>query len=109
MKIDDYQEKTRRTSPSLGEERLPYLINFSMGLAGEAGEVVDHIKKVAFHGHALNEEEVLNELGDSLYYVARTADALGYKLSHVAEMNNQKLLDRYPNGFSEEASRNRTR
>lgn len=78
-----------------------------MGLSGESGEVTDHIKKVAFQGHDLDKEEIAKELGDVLWYVARTADSIGYKLEDIAEMNVKKLRKRYPNGFSEEASRNR--
>lgn len=107
MNLNEYQEHTKRTSPELGSDQYPYLINFAMGLSGESGEVTDHIKKVAFQGHDLDEDAMAYELGDILYYVARFADVLGYDLEQIAKMNQDKLLKRYPNGFSEEASRNR--
>ncbi len=107
MKANDFQIKCRRTSPKLGRDKLPYLVNFSMGLSGEAGEVTDHIKKVAFQGHELDEENVAYELGDLMYYVAMTADMIGYTLEEIMQMNQEKLAIRYPDGFSEEASRDR--
>nr|WP_233711348.1 nucleoside triphosphate pyrophosphohydrolase family protein [Lederbergia citrisecunda] len=78
-----------------------------MGLSGESGEITDHIKKVVFQGHDLDPEAMAYELGDIMYYVARFADVLGYQLSDITEMNQEKLFKRYPDGFSKEASRNR--
>lgn len=42
-----------------------------------------------------------------LWYVAQTADALDFMLCEIAQMNVDKLQKRYPNGFSEETSKNR--
>jgi NTP pyrophosphatase (non-canonical NTP hydrolase) len=107
MNFNEYQKETRRTAPSI-DDVLGCLVNFSMGLSGESGEVTDHIKKVAFQGHSLDVEKVAKELGDVLWYVARTADTIGYDLDTIATMNIEKLRKRYPNGFSTEASVNRS-
>lgn len=79
----------------------------ALGLAGEAGEVVDLIKKHRFHGHDLDREALVGELGDVLHYLAAEARCHGIKLEEVARHNIAKLAKRYPNGFSHEASRNR--
>lgn len=107
MDMNEYQIMTRRTSPKLGRDVLDYLVNFSMGLSGESGEITDHVKKLVFQGHDLDAEAMAYELGDIMYYVARFADVLGYELSEIASMNQEKLFKRYPDGFSVEASRNR--
>ena len=77
----------------------------ALGLGGEAGEVLELIKKHFYHGKDLPAEELLLELGDVLWYVAYTADAIGLTLEDVAKANNAKLRARYPNGFSVEAAR----
>jgi NTP pyrophosphatase (non-canonical NTP hydrolase) len=78
-----------------------------LGIAGEAGEVADLIKKELGHGHISDPERVAKELGDVLWYVATLADAYGFSLSDVASMNIAKLKSRYPEGFSTERSVNR--
>lgn len=79
----------------------------ALGLAGEAGEFADRVKKTAYHGHALDREKLLDELGDILWYIADAAGALGVELEEVARRNNAKLRLRYPEGFNPEASKNR--
>lgn len=83
------------------------LLNGALGLAGEVGEVVDMIKKHKFHGHYLDKNEVVKELGDIIWYCTLLSSVLGVKLESVMRLNIEKLKNRYPDGFSEEASRNR--
>jgi len=78
-----------------------------MGLAGETGELVDMLKKWIGHGHELNLTEVEKELGDILWYISEIATTLDLRLDQVAAKNMDKLVARYPEGFSEERSRNR--
>jgi len=106
MDLTDYQSLAART---LGRDRTreQQIANAALGLAGEAGEVADHIKKHLFHDFALDEAEVVKELGDCLWYVAAMCTTLGISMDHVATTNIEKLKRRYPDGFSTEASRNR--
>lgn len=75
-----------------------------MGLSGEAGEATDILKKVLFQGHMLDEEHVALELGDICWYLALAADAIGYDLETIMQMNIDKLKARYPNGFEVDKS-----
>lgn len=80
------------------------------GLAGEAGEFVDLVKKVHGHGHELTEElrqKAGKELGDVLWYLNALADSLGFTLSEVASMNIAKLDLRYKKKFTVEESKKR--
>lgn len=77
------------------------------GLTGEAGEVADLIKKHFGHGHELDLIKVNKELGDVLWYLSQLAEQFGLSLDDVAQANIDKLKKRYPDGFSEEASKNR--
>ncbi|MGY0013268.1 nucleoside triphosphate pyrophosphohydrolase family protein [Bacillus anthracis] len=104
--LNDYQEKALRTwnKEGLKTERMA---NVALGLAGEAGEVADLIKKTNYHGHTIERKELIKELGDILYYVSVGAHELGYTLQEIAEININKLAKRYPEGFSVVASINR--
>lgn len=106
MNFKEYQENMKRTAGSceLTNENLCFC---AMGISGEAGEVTDYLKKVVFHDHNLNKEKVLEELGDVLWYVACTAEILGFNLEQIAEMNIEKLKKRYPYGWDPEKSKNR--
>lgn len=105
--LNDYQAAALQTArqDQTTNERL---INGVLGLAGEAGEVADLIKKHLHHGHTLNRDEAARELGDVLWYVAVMAEALGVTLEDVATMNILKLRSRYPQGFDSERSKHRT-
>lgn len=83
------------------------LTNGVMGLCGEAGECCDIVKKHLFHGHELDKDALIKELGDVAWYLALTATVLGVPLEEVLEKNIEKLRRRYPEGFSAERSINR--
>ena len=81
--------------------------NYSMGLCGEVGELVDMLKKHLYHGKPLDRVEVMLELGDILYYCVVMMLVLGEPIDLVMLNNNAKLLARYKDGFSEKASNER--
>ena len=83
------------------------LIDGLMGLNGEAGEAIDIVKKYLFHGHELDKIHLAKELGDVAWYLAVTADVIGYSLEDILKMNIDKLRKRYPEGFDPERSINR--
>ena len=84
------------------------LLNGALGLTGEAGEVADMIKKHIFHGHDLKRGELVKEIGDCAWYLALLCHAIDISLDEVLIANIEKLRNRYPEGFSSEASINRT-
>ena len=84
------------------------LVDGAMGMCGEAGEASEIIKKYTFQNHTLDTEHLASELGDVLWYIAYTADTIGYPLSRIMEINQEKLQARYSDGkFDAERSRNR--
>lgn len=107
MNADEYQRRSMHTANYAGTER-ERLTNIALGLAGEAGELCEHIKKYVFHKHGLDKAELVYEAGDLLYYIAWLCDTIGTDLGVVMEMNIEKLQRRYgPDGFSHERSRER--
>ena len=79
MTPNDYQQAALRTAPGdLPPERL--LLNGLMGLNGEAGEAIDILKKHLFQGHELDTAHMAKELGDVAWYLAVSANAIGYDL-----------------------------
>lgn len=103
LNLNEYQKLASKTA-NLKDEALT---NFALGIAGEAGEVADMVKKHVYHGHQLDRDELIKELGDVLWYVSQLAAWMNIELDEVARRNIEKLMARYPNGFSKEASRSR--
>jgi len=103
MTIDDYQNLAVRTR-SKDLSPLESLTTLTLGLAGEAGEVADIVKKHVGHGHDLDHDKIVAEIGDVLWYCACLSDHLGVSLGDVAARNIEKLRKRYPEGFSTERS-----
>lgn len=100
-------ERTARSAPLHKTRRRDQLTNFALGLAGEAGEVVEAVKKHVYHQHPLDRDHLVEELGDVLWYVTALASALGVPLDDIAAANVAKLLARYPEGFDPVRSRER--
>ncbi|MBR2371077.1 MAG: nucleoside triphosphate pyrophosphohydrolase family protein [Clostridia bacterium] len=103
MEINEYQRLAMTTlNPEL--DRKDVLINSVMGLCGEAGEAIDVVKKWLAHGHALDKEHLIKELGDIAWYLAEAATALDVTLEDILAANLEKLKKRYPEGFDTERS-----
>lgn len=96
MDFKEYQKLSRRTA-KYPEKGLNFVYP-TLGLAGEAGEVAEKIKKVLRDKDGLidemTKEEIKKELGDVLWYVAQIATELGLSLNEVAKSNLKKLFDR---------------
>lgn len=111
MYSTDYQEKAARTlidGPDFELSDTEFMLVWkALGLAGEAGEVADTIKKGILHQHGLDVAKVEKELGDVLWYVAAISTLLGLDLNSIMRKNIDKLLERYPNGYNSNDSKKR--
>jgi len=107
MDLNEYQKKANRTINTMLNEN-DQIVNVALGLAGEAGEFVDMVKKFRFQSHEFDRDLALKEIGDIMWYCALAARELGTPLNEIARMNIEKLEKRYPlDGFDADKSRNR--
>jgi len=87
------------------------ILTASIGMASEAGEFSDIIKKIVFQGKEVNEETIRHlklELGDVMWYISQACMALNVSLEEVIRMNIEKLEKRYPGGFEAVRSNNKS-
>lgn len=106
LTLNRYQSLANRSAGAGGEGEQRLVVS-ALGLAGEAGEFANLVKKMTAHGHPFDPESLKDELGDVLWYLAEAATAVGLNLEDIASQNVAKLTKRYPEGFSEEHSINR--
>lgn len=115
MEANMYQQLANRTNDGLCTDRMaskfdistiPFnmidfggVINASLGLSGEVGELNDMLKKWIFHEKDICEDHLKKELGDVMWYVALMCTSFGWKLDDILEINIDKLKARYPEGF----------
>lgn len=105
MTLNEYQKLAARTdTPS---DKINGLRNAAMGMVGEAAETLEHMKKVLDQGHKLDEDKLIEEAGDTLWYIAKLARICGITLEELAWQNIEKLRKRYPEGFDANLSINR--
>ena len=101
--INEFQLACRRTVNFENDK----LENYALGIAGEAGEIADHIKKQLYQGHTWNSDELIVEIGDLLWYLSNLAYKANRDMSECLDAVLSKLQKRYPEGFEEDRSRNR--
>lgn len=97
-------------TPLMEEPMAMAILNAASGLASEAGEINELVKKRFFHNHPWtpeNQEHLKKELGDSIWYWVLMCWSHGIDPADVLATNIAKLKARYPEGFSTERSINR--
>lgn len=107
MNATDYQRQSQRTLMSDSLHISPHdtlVVYCAIGLAGEASEILEYLKKTVFHHHEQDDSKLRKEIGDVCWYVAALCSTLGFDLSDVMTENIEKLRVRYPDGFKPEDS-----
>lgn len=99
MNFNEYQDALGAFAvyPDKGMKNKSALAYCALGLTGEAGEYAEKVKKY-LRDDFLDPNLAAKELGDVLWYVARSAAELGYTLDEVAQMNIDKLNSRKARG-----------
>lgn len=85
-----------------------HLIHMIMGISGEAGELLDAIKKKTIYNRGLDRVNVVEELGDIEFYLEGLRQALDITREETLEANIQKLAKRYQDfQYSDQAAKDR--
>lgn len=102
LQFDEYQAKAGETAIYPGSGDTLGVLYTALGLAGEAGEVANKVKKVVRdNGGRLDittRSAIGKEIGGVLWYCAMLADELGIELSGVAQQNLDVLASRAARG-----------
>lgn len=99
MNFNEYQAAAIRTAKP-GDVSFN-LMHAAMGLAGEAGEFVDAIKKHLVYGKPLDLANAKEEIGDLMWFVALACQTLQVSMEDIAKQNIAKLATRYPDAYSD--------
>lgn len=77
------------------------LLHALLGINTENGELQDNLKKFLFYGKDLDVNNIKEELGDLLWYIALACDNLNITFEELMLMNHNKLKARYGEKFSD--------
>lgn len=102
MTFNEYQGLAARTinTELTDAEKCMHALHL---IASECGEIHGLFQK-QYQGHEMDEIHLMKEVGDLLWGMAELCGVFGWSLGDVAEMNIEKLKERYPNGFQAERS-----
>lgn len=110
MTFDEYQKKALTTAVANPDPLMDKTI-WAMGIAGEAGEVLEKWKKIVAYKEGKvskeDKEELKKELGDVVWYIAVLAHSLGLTLEEVMGLNVKKLASRKQRGVIKGSGDNR--
>lgn len=113
--LQDYAEFVGSRTKQLGDKTLR-IHHATTGMATEAGEALDTSKKMWIYEQPLDtlrkdgqthQGNLIEEAGDCLFYIQALCNELGVSLLDVMAENMNKLLMRYPTGYSNEAAKER--
>ncbi len=94
MSMNEYQSLAAKTAIYNSTHAILYP---ALGLAGEAGEVANKVKKMICDGN-FDRQGIAAEIGDVLWYVAGLSRDLNLDLHDIALANLAKLYDRKSRG-----------
>ena len=83
------------------------LIENTLGLVGEAGEVAEKIKKLLRDNTKVSSDDIIKELGAVVFYVTALANYFNSDLTEVLPTNMDKLNSRARRGVTKGSGDNR--
>jgi NTP pyrophosphatase (non-canonical NTP hydrolase) len=101
---DKYSKWVEAKILTEGNDRL---VENTLGLVGEAGEVAEKIKKLIRDNARYSSEEVIKEIGDVVFYATALANIYGKGLQEVLDLNIEKLDSRQLRGKLQGSGDNR--
>jgi NTP pyrophosphatase (non-canonical NTP hydrolase) len=107
MKYNEFVRKLAKPGSQILAELNPddcHRLHMAVGISGEAGELLDAVKKATIYRKPLDIANIREECGDLLFYIAGMLDSIGATLDDVAAENVAKLSIRYGKSYSNEAA-----
>jgi NTP pyrophosphatase (non-canonical NTP hydrolase) len=91
---------------------MAHVLHMAIGISGEAGELLDAVKKAAIYCKPIDRENVIEELGDLEFYMEGLRQGFGITREEVLTTNIYKLAlgpkARYKGGkYSDKAAQDR--
>lgn len=91
MEFNDYQKSAHETLTD--DEQV--LTNLAIGLASETGSVLSLLQNYTFGNAELNRDDLIKELGDTLWYLSQIAGWSGIDFEDVAQANLEHVKEKY--------------
>jgi len=82
-------------------------LHAAVGASGEAGELLDAVKKTWVYNKPLDIANVQEECGDLCFYIQMLCNQFGWSFNELMTTNMAKLEKRYPSGYSDAAAQAR--
>jgi NTP pyrophosphatase (non-canonical NTP hydrolase) len=102
MNSQEYNQSVQRTASGAFYHPDPILLHGAIGIATEAGEILDAFKKEMYYGKDIDKVNLMEELGDVCWYISLILYQMGWTWEQIWQANIDKLKKRYPQKFTEE-------
>lgn len=89
------------------KENINMQLHAAVGIIGEAGELIDNVKKTWVYNKPQDLENIKEEMGDILFYFTAMCSLHGFTIEQLEEANMAKLNKRYPTGYTDAAAQAR--
>ena len=103
MNLKEYQKLCKKTAKKF-DRKEDEILNWGLGITGEAGDVAGCIKKTFFYDND-QRDGIKENLGDTLWYIVMVCNFFDWDIEEILEENIKKLEKRYPKGFTEKDAR----
>lgn len=110
MQYETHREFVRKLCKAgsvIAEELTPddcHRLHMAIGISGEAGELLDAIKKATIYRKQLDIANIVEECGDLLFYIAGMLDSIGVDIESAMSANVSKLSIRYGKSYSDKSA-----
>jgi NTP pyrophosphatase (non-canonical NTP hydrolase) len=94
----DFVRNLSKPGSVIAEELTPddcHRLHMAVGISGEAGELLDAVKKATIYRKPIDIANIREECGDLLFYIVGILDSIGADLDSVIAENVAKLSLRY--------------
>ena len=103
----DFVRKLSKPGSQILAELNPedcHRLHMAVGISGEAGELLDAVKKATIYRKPLDIANIVEECGDLLFYISGILDSIGVDIESAIAANTSKLSIRYGKSYSNEAA-----